>query len=279
MGTVEHRRSERIRVSIPILVAGIDARGQEFTEETRTLVLNREGALILVKHSLAADETIRIINLQNESAANFRVVGPTRLASAEGTEWGVECLAEDVNIWAIEFLHRRPDASQPCALLECQACKNRFFWPVTLMESEVLTTTGTIQNFCDRCGRSTPWVFADPSRRPKAAALTSSPAADEAHPVEERRQLRRLLVKLPVLVKTAKGDAETSRSENLSQGSLAVVLAMDLTVGSSVTVICPYTTTGRNVERTAKVVRREMLALQGKVLYGMQYVAMGAATD
>ncbi len=70
-------------LSLPILVAGLDPAGQEFTEETRTLVVNREGALILLQHALAPEETIRIINLQNDAAANFRVVGPTRLATPQ----------------------------------------------------------------------------------------------------------------------------------------------------------------------------------------------------
>lgn len=276
MGTAEHRRSERIMLSLPILVAGLDPAGQEFTEETRTLVVNREGALILLQHALAPEETIRIINLQNDAAANFRVVGPTRLATPQGTEWGVECLKEGMNIWGIDFSTRSEDASQACALLECLACKSRFFWPVTLMESEVLTSTGIIQNLCDHCRRTTSWAFADVNRRPRQPSMGTAPAITS--PFEERREVKRLVVRLPVLVKNARGESETAKSENLSQGNLAVALAMVFAVGDLVTVVCPYTQTGRNLERTAKIVRREALAGQSKMLYGMRYVAVGAAT-
>ena len=277
MGTVDNRRSERVMLSVPILVAGLDQAGEEFTEETRTVVVNREGALITSTRALAPEGTIRIINLQNDAAANFRVVGPTRLATAQGAEWGVECLKEGMNIWGIDFPARAEDASQACALLECQACKSKFFWPVTLVESEVLNSTGVIQNYCDHCRKTTPWTFADVNRRPQQpSAGTAQPGVAE-QPFEERRELKRLVVRLPVLVKNMKGESEITKSENLSQGNLAVALTMELPVGDSVTVVCPYTSSGRNLERTAKVVRREPLAGESKMLYGMRYVAVGAA--
>ena len=53
MGSPEHRQSERILVSLPVLVVGIDPSGEEFAEETRTVVVHREGALIMLKHALA----------------------------------------------------------------------------------------------------------------------------------------------------------------------------------------------------------------------------------
>lgn len=277
MGTANHRRSERIMLSVPILIAGVDKAGQEFSEESRTLVVNREGALIVLQRDLAPETIVRIINLQSDAAANFRVVGPTRLATPQGTEWGVECLKEGVNIWGIEFAPRSTDESQACALLECLTCNSRFFWPVTLMESEVLNSTGIIQNHCDHCRKTTPWAFADASRRPQPVTGTTSPATP-AQPFEERRELKRLLVRLPVLVRNPKGEIEITKSENLSQGNLAVALKMELAIGESVTVVCPYTSSGRNLERTAKIVRRENLARLGMVLYGLQYVAMGAAT-
>jgi len=260
-------------LTIPIMVAGFDPSGQEFAEETRTLVANREGALIALKHALAPESTIRIINLQNDAAANFRVVGPTRLDTAQGTEWGVECLREDMNIWGIDFPARSEDASKASALLECQACHKKFFWPVTLIETEVLGSTGIIQNFCDNCRQPTPWTFADVNRRPQQISPSSADSPSGAPPPgQDRREAKRLLMKVPVLVRNKKGELEIAKTENMSPGNLAVVLVMDLAVGDSVTIVCPYTLTGRNLERTAEVLRRETLTSQGRRLYGMRYV-------
>src|SRR5690348_5858771 len=103
MGSHGQRRSDRIRMAIPILVAGRDPSAGEFAEETRTLVVNRGGTLILLKHPLHADDPLRIFNLISDAAADFRVVGPTSEVTSEGTEWGVEYLKDGVNIWGIDF--------------------------------------------------------------------------------------------------------------------------------------------------------------------------------
>lgn len=279
METSEHRRSERIMLSLPILVAGFDPSGQEFSEETRTLVVNREGALIVLKHALATEGTIRIINLQSDAAANFRVVGPTRMDTPEGTEWGVECLREGINIWGIDFAARSEQASRASALLQCQECQHKFFWPVTLIEVEVLGTSGVIQNFCDHCRKPTPWTFAEVGLRPQPHSPASVDSPSPApQPGPERREAQRLLMKVPVLVRNDRGELEITKTENLSQGNLAVALSMDLAVGDLVTIVCPHTSTGRNLERTAKVLRREAFTTHDKSLYGLRYVESGAAT-
>jgi hypothetical protein len=279
MGTSEHRRSERILLTIPILVMGIDLSGEEYTEETHTVVLNREGALIALQHAMAPQNTLRIINLQTDAAASFRVVGRTRPATSDGTEWGVEYLKEGMNIWGVDFpVQQREGELNAAALLDCQACKNKFFWPVTLMEVEVLNSTGVIQNFCDKCRTPTNWAYADTSRRPPQFELQHHAAPlPQAQVEQERRASKRLLVKLPVFVRNQKGLAETSRTENVSPGDLAVALALELAVEELVAVVCPHTSTGRNLERRALVMRRANSTISGRRLYGMKYVLPAAA--
>lgn len=273
MSSPEQRRSERIRVSIPIMVAGLDPSGAEFSEETRTAIVNREGALILLKHSLAPQQNIRIINLQSEAAADFRIVGPTRLATDEGTEWGVEYLKAGMEIWGVDFPFRPEEKQgQASALLECLTCHKKYFWPLTLVEIEVLESTGIIENFCNACVKSTSWVYADASRRPPQATssvgVTSLPKAQSGI---ERRENRRLLLRLPVLVRNHKGEREEGKTENLSHADLAVALALDLAVGEFINVICPLTTSGKNLERSARVMRKDKFSAKDRKLYGMRY--------
>lgn len=280
MGSAEHRRSERILVSLPILMVGFDPSGEEFAEEARTVVVNREGALIMLKHALAPENTVRIIQLQSDAAADFRVVGPTRLATNEGTEWGVEYLKEGMDIWGVDFppLPPEAEAKNASALLECQTCQKKYFWPLTLVEIEVLDSTGIIQNFCAQCSSPTSWIYADSARRPaqfSASTLVSPSPRPKLGP--ERRDCKRLLIKLPILVKNQKGEAETTRTENFSRGDLAVALALNLAVGDSVTVVCPYTSSGRNLERSAKVLRSEGFAVKGRKVYGIRYALTPAA--
>lgn len=264
-------------MSIPILVAGPDTTAGEFAEETRTQVVNRGGALILLKHPLHPEDSLRIFNLISDAAADFRVVGPTSAATNEGVEWGVEYLKDGMNIWGIDF----PPASEEgkahaSALLECQACMKKFFWPLTLVEIEVLESTGEIQNFCSHCGKSTSWIYADPAHRPEQLSLSGS-LLPMTQPEDERREKKRLLMKLPVLVRNQNGETEATRTENMSQADLAVSLGLKLAVGDYVTVVCPLTATGRNLERSAKVLRKDTFSSKDRVLYGLRYAAAPAA--
>ena len=268
------RRSDRIRVAIPILVAGFDATGTQFTEQTQTLVVNRDGARLALKHPAARQDIIHIVNLDNMSEADFRLVGRMNGAKAEVAEWGVECLSEHINIWGIEFAaSAAPEDDSTHALLECRACGNRFFWPVAQVELDVLRSNGVIQYYCERCGQPTYWMFADANRRfrESAAAEPVTPPPQPLAP-SDRRRGRRWVVKLPVLVRSPKGVEEVAKTENVSAFDLAVYLALDLAPGEIVTVICPYTSGGTNLERRAEV-RRCVPASPGpNALYAFRYL-------
>ena len=54
------RRSMRVLLSVPIHVSGKTAGGEEFAEETRTLVVNAHGALISLAGHVAAEQTITL---------------------------------------------------------------------------------------------------------------------------------------------------------------------------------------------------------------------------
>lgn len=258
-------------MSIPILLAGPDATAGEFAEETRTLVVNRGGALILLKHSLQPDDQLRIFNLISDAAADFRVVGPTSVAADGSAEWGVEYLKDGMNIWGIDFPPTSDEAQAPAsALLECRGCKKKFFWPLTPVEIEVLESTGVIQNFCSHCGNSTSWIHSDPAHRPAQLPLLTG-GHFQTESGDERRETKRLLMRLPVRVRNQRGETESTRTENMSQADIAVALALNLAVGDYVTVVCPLTETGRNLERSAKVLRKDTFSAKTRVLYGLRF--------
>ena len=266
------RRSDRILLAIPIVVAGFDATGAEFSEQTYTLVVNRDGARLALKQPAAEQDIIHIINLDNMREADFRLVGRMGSLTAEVSEWGVECLSEDLNIWGIEFAARAAAEDYSIhALLECRACGNRFFWPVSLVELDVLRSSGIIQNHCEPCGQPTYWMFADASRRVREFAATE-PVTPPPHAPPERRAGRRWVLKLPVLVKSSKGVEEVAQTENASAFDLAVYLDLNLTLGEIVTVICPYLSGGTNPERRAELRRRVPASPGPKALYAFRYL-------
>ncbi len=264
-------------MSIPIRVIGFGAVMGEFTEDTHTVVVNQAGARIVLKHPVAAEDVIRMVNLENYNEADFRVVGPTRATGAEVSEWGVECVERGRNIWGIDL--PPPLTSEGWvagALLECRACHKQRLWPVTLMEIEVLDSTGVIQRACALCEKPTYWTYAEVSRRPRefppSEPVAPGPRTAAVKKQVEKRQAKRLGMKLPILVRNQRGKEEITKTENLSKSGVAVSLAMELAVGDRVTVVCPYTPGAENIEQKAEVRQRATYDIGGMRLYGFRNV-------
>ena len=97
------RRSERIPLVISIRVDGKSAKGQQFSEATRTVEINRQGARIFLKDQVTPGTPLRIVNLSSNAAAAFRVVRATQAMTELGGEWAVDSLDPKQSIWGIEF--------------------------------------------------------------------------------------------------------------------------------------------------------------------------------
>jgi len=268
------RHSERILLTIPIIVAGTDVSGNDFSEESCTIVVNRDGGRIALMHPVAEADVVHIVNLDNMREADFRLVGRMNDPTGEVAEWGVECLSEDVNVWGIEFA--APTGTEEWsiyALLKCRACGRRFFWPVSLVELDVLRASGIIQNHCEHCGQTTYWMFVDASYRVRQFAVTEAVAPPPKPPARpDRRAARRWVVQLPVSVKTSPGAEEIARTENASAFDLAVYLDLDLRIGEIVDVICPYGYVAEYAARQAEVRRRVPASSSQKAFYALRYL-------
>jgi hypothetical protein len=273
----ERRSTERVALRIPIRVIGFATAGGDFTENTETLVVNQGGARIVLQHHVAADDTLRIVNLETHAEAEFRVVGPTRLEGDHVSEWGVECTETGHNVWGVELPPPLPrEGKDAGALLECRACHSQGFWPLTLMEVEVLDSTGEINRTCSKCDKTTYWTYADPDRRPREFSTTEpvapTPRAADVKQFVERRKFKRMMLKLPIYVRNQKGEHEISKTENVSRGGVAVPLEMELQVGEQVSVECPHTSEVPDILQKAEVRFRATFSFGGRRLYGLMYI-------
>jgi len=273
----EQRSTERLSLSIPIRVIGIARSIGDFSEDTRTTLVNQTGARIIMNHQVAPGDTLRIINLENHTEADFRVVGPTKTDAPWPAEVAVECIEADRNVWGIKFSPPLPQGGNGSGgLLVCRVCQQQVFWALTFTEIDVLDSTGQIPGECNRCGKSTYWTYGDTTRRPRqfnpSEPTEPPPPAEDAIKKEEKRVDKRLGMKVPVLVRTRSGQVEVSRTENLSKKGLAVNLSLELTVGETVTVICPYEESGPRIEQKAEVRRRPIYGFGGRRVYGLRII-------
>ena len=275
----ERRNTERILLKFPIRVSAFGGSAGTFSEETYTVEVNRAGARIALKHRVAPNDTIRIVNLENLREADFRVVGPCRLEGGGFGDWGVECLEPDRNLWEIKFSPPLETHTNPAgALLKCGECGTQSFCALRDWEFQILES-GPLQRFCQECGAPTAWQHADVNHRvgdvhpletpATAAAAAPLPPGTWAH----KRVFKRLALKLPILVRDQNGGQEIAKTENLSKGGLAVCLGLRLEVGDVVTVCCPYSEGGQNLEQKAEVRSRVTFFIGERWIYGLCYIA------
>jgi PilZ domain len=96
------RRSLRVLLSVPVFVNGKNASGQDFEEETRTLVVNAHGALISLVAPVPAGQQIRLSNKATHQSLNCRVVYVSK-PQAGRSQMGIEFEKPWPSFWQIDF--------------------------------------------------------------------------------------------------------------------------------------------------------------------------------
>ena len=271
---VERRRSERLLLTMPIRVEGIDRNGEKFTEETRTLMINREGGRIYLKQRVAAGGLLLITPLLlGNRSSRFRVVGPIEPVSPEGGELGVECLESEKEVWGIGF--PPPHSEGACAaLLECRRCQAVKLMNLSLLEHEVLGTSGLLAKECEDCKRLTSWSYHQTGLNAageEVEAVLPSRTGSDGRRTRDRRLHQRVALQLPIRVRGFYGAEEVTRSENVSRSGICFITARRYEVGEILLVTCPYGEGGQNIEGRAQVVRRQELQGTGRWIYGVCY--------
>jgi hypothetical protein len=94
------RRGLRVLLNVPATVSGESPEG-DFSEETRTLVVNAHGALITLKAKIAQGQLLQIKTLTSEKrTCRVVYVGPPL---EEGIQLGIEFTEPAPDFWHITF--------------------------------------------------------------------------------------------------------------------------------------------------------------------------------
>ena len=271
----QKRRSERVLLRVPIEVKGKREDGEIFREKTFTLVINRHGARISLKNSLRAGTQLIITNLYNRVSCPFRVVGRTGKSLGEGPEWGVECLEPGVNFWGISF-PTKPDAPAEQelvdALLECSECHFRELAQLKLEQYRAIINQSALNRGCPRCGAVREWKFGfveaqtGSASGAQAVPAPSTPASAEG---ADRRQARRVTIKLPLRIRLQDGQEELTRTENLSRTGVCFASNFTIAEGESVFLTLGYSSGGKEEELPACIVWCRPIEGVNRTLYGV----------
>ncbi|MBZ5542057.1 MAG: hypothetical protein LAO07_00070 [Acidobacteriia bacterium] len=97
------RRSTRLAIAIPISLSGKDASDRAFKENSRTVIINKQGAKVITFHELALGSEVMVENRALGRSAKATIVWlGDRKSSKDPQEVGVQ-LFEAQNIWGIDF--------------------------------------------------------------------------------------------------------------------------------------------------------------------------------
>jgi hypothetical protein len=249
--------------------------GEKFSEETQTLVINRQGARIYLKRKVVAGAVLLITTVVGRRSANFRVVGPTQPPSKEGGEWGVECQDSNCKIWGIGFPSPASGEGLCAALLECRGCHTVKLSHLSLVEHEVLGTSGSLVKDCEDCGRSTSWTYRETSLPLSGGGADAAPPSPESFTEQlagsNRRIHNRVALQLPIRVRSFSGTEEFTRTENVSRGGVCFITDRNYEVGEVILITCPFEKGGHNIEVRGQVVRRREMQGTGRKIYGICY--------
>jgi hypothetical protein len=271
---IEQRRSDRVRLTVPLWVMGTFPKGFPFIEDARTVNVNRYGAHIRLFRPLKATQQVVVVNLATHRESDFRVVGPLVPFTEDGGEYGIECLREADNIWDIDFPPpAEGQAMPPTALLECRGCQRVVLERLSLIEVDVLRSAGILSRPCTRCKKETVWGY--PQRRiamegpPEEGDLFEQTRAEVAQ--REQRVAPRQALQLPLRVRDFDGAEEISRTENISGSGLCFVSPKNYQVGQGIVVTCPYEEHSKLPGTPARIVRVAPIGGSSRRLYGVRF--------
>lgn len=99
--SVERRRWQRLGISIPVFVRGVDPQGKEFLEFTTALNISAGGALLLIRRYLSPPSEV---SLEIPSAPLPLIPGPHRSVKTIRARLTRVSHGEVCDLWGLKFV-------------------------------------------------------------------------------------------------------------------------------------------------------------------------------
>lgn len=279
METNDARKSDRIPLELGITVSGTDCLGEGFVEQTRTTMLGRNGAKILLRRKLVPEQEINIRCLKTGRETDARVVGQTG-GDAEVYSYGVELLDPNVDLWDIQF----PPAEETQAavgrvLLECVRCRRQELAYLDEFEMEVLEATHFLSRHCSRCNDTNLWIRPTASEGEAPAPPSAPPNLPEAAPraavakrTHDDRKHVRMDLEVDVCIRHQQYGEEIARTVNVSRGGFRFKSHKGYGQGWVIEAALPYSPGAANIFTPGRIVYVGELPAENIYVYGVMYI-------
>ncbi len=275
------RRSDRVSLTLWLEVSGTDSHGQDFNEMARTLLINRNGAILVFDRDLAPEQQI---HARRKAPGESHRQGPVRVVGQFGRQkdgyiYGIEILDAQVDLWGVEF---PPIAQSGEAiarmLLECTYCGRREVAYLNEMELRGFETNRGIARHCKACGVPSIWTQAphedEKKLGPRAArkgraSEAQHPAAPEG-PHPERQKLRQK-TRLTACIRQEGTDDELAVCEDISPVGLCFRSKRRYDADAAILVAVPYAPDAANIFLPARIIYSEQIPKAGLFRHGTEY--------
>lgn len=261
------RQGDRISVALPVQVSGTDLFGDAFHCEGRTEVISQNGAKILLRQNLSADQEITVRCLETGKEATARVVGRIN-GKQKQSSYGILLLEPERSPWGINFPPRGDSAAAVGRIvLECLACRTRELAYLDGFELEVLESNRVLSRYCNACRDVSTW------RKPFDAVPPGqdSPSATPERREEKRREARREL-RVIACVRSREFGEDLVKVRNVSRSGLCFETRRAYENGWEIQVAIPYSSGGGNIFLPARIARVQALNQEVLNLCGVAYV-------
>jgi PilZ domain len=286
MASASIRRTDRVSLTLLLEASGTNAGGQEFTAPSRTLLINRGGAVIVLDQELAPEQ---FVHLQRRAPHESHRKGQVRVVGQFGRQkdgylYGIEMPDPSMDLWGIEFpVTGESTEAVARMLLECSYCRSREVAHLNEMELRGFETNRGIARHCKTCGVPSIWTQAPheeeekltPRRRRSSDPQSAIPETGE----QRDRQRLRLKTRLTACIRQPGADDELAVCEDISPVGMCFRSKRRYAADTPIDVAVPYSPDAANIFLPARVVYSEEMPKAGLFRHGTEYRRIGARTS
>ena len=263
------RRSDRISLGLRIRVSGHGGLNQEFATTTRTVLLSRHGAKIILDHDQVPQGELSVGCLNTNKEADARIVGFMG-EEPEGPSYGVEFLDKEVNLWDIAFPPlEEAGKAVGRTLLRCRQCGTTELAYLNETEAIIFQFRDYVPRPCGVCHELCLWEQMVWQR-------DWSPANQkELEPQRHARQQTRFEVPFTACIRSTRFGEEVVPTRNISRGGINFKSVRQYETGDRVEVAVPYAHNSGNIFVPARIAYHQPGREQRLHQYGVAYVGYG----
>ena len=273
-----NRRMERVFLRIPVAVSGQDSTGNSLAEESKTIHISRDGALVELHRLPLPGSQLTVRNLSNGLVANSRIVHTHDPGKGARAECGIELVDAPRDFWGVVFEDAGPpEEPRITALLVCTNCGQRVFAALSPEEYKAMESDSAIDRHCPRCETTTEWLVGPSEEDEEETISPESTGEQTLKPEEEksgieRRQARRLALKVPLRVRSTSGTTEATVAEDMSKTGFKFGCSLEFSLGERLQISVGQGVAANPPVHTYKVVWRTPKEKSSRYLYGVTIV-------